>query len=166
MIRLMGALLVAAAPACIGFQMASAVQRDKRLLQDLTIALERMQCEIRWSQPPLSELCRLVAGSLCAPAQQIFVSAAEGMEQELCAQEAFHRALRQAALPSEVVHLWDGVAETFTRFDPEQQAQILCAAQLQMKHLAHQYTDAARYTTRKYRIFGVCAGALLVIVLL
>lgn len=164
--RLLGAILVLTATTCTGFRMAAACRLERAMLWDLTAALERMRGEIQWSQPPLSELCRLVGGSLSPQTSAIFSRAADALDREVCAREAFKQAMKQAGLPNEVQQIWAGVAETFSRFDPEQQAAMLQAALLQMRQLATRAEETSRYNSRKCRIFGMSAGAALVILLL
>ena len=62
--------------------------------------------------------------------------------------------------------IWHDLALTFGRYDPARQADAIDAALAQMQPLAQQAASVRAERGRQCRVFGICGGAALAILLL
>ena len=164
MTRLLGGVLICFAAGIMGFSASNAVARHCRLYRDLQRALQRMRGEIGCTRPPVSELCQLIA---CGSGQSapIFRDLGDLLRQDTQVQTALTQVFQRYGITGEVYTLWRGVMEAVTRFDAAQVLQILDAASERMAELCLQTESACRQTIRLYRVFGLCAGGTLAILL-
>ena len=165
MIHGIGALLILGASGIIGFAMAGGVLQQRRIVRELHSCLIRMRGEIRCRCPVLSELCRLGAEHMSGTTKQAFLELADCLEENQEIRPSFHRALQRAGAVPEVQIIWMEIAGAFTRFDPAQLERILDNGIIQMEQLLQRSENMCGQAVRLYRVLGICAGIVIVILL-
>lgn len=165
--RLLGAACVLVGAAGAGFLRAAHWAGEAALLASFCQALARMAGEIRCNQTRLPPLCRQLVRELTGPARTIFLEVAQGLEAGARpAEELWDAALGRHGCPAAARQIWHDLALTFGRYDPARQADAIDAALAQMQLLARQAASARAERGRQCRVFGICGGAALAILLL
>ena len=148
-VRLLGAACVLVGAAGAGFLRAAHWAGEAALLVSFCQALARM------------------AGELTGPARTIFLEVAQGLEAGARpAEELWDAALGRHGCPAAARQIWHDLALTFGRYDPARQADAIDAALAQMQPLAQQAASVRAERGRQCRVFGICGGAALAILLL
>ena len=80
MVRLMGAVLVAAGAACLGFQAAEGLRRQVRELGWMCDGLALLEGELELNAPPLSRLLALGAARSQGAARELFQGCLQGLD--------------------------------------------------------------------------------------
>ena len=168
MLRLLGSVLVLGAASAVGFQMAASVNREVQTVRQLCSALDVMQREIRWNQRSLPQLCRMLQQLSSGPVARMFADAAGQLEQgsEQTVAEIFDWSMQRHAIAPDAAALFLTMAATLGRYDPEQQALAVAGTYEQMCSLCRSKEAQRSAACRRLRLFGVCGGAALVILLL
>lgn len=168
MIRLWGAILVLAATCSAGFHMAAGVSRQLAILRQFCVALEVMQCEIQWNQVKLPQLCQLLSKHCTGAVAQMFADLSQILQHgtDEPVEKIFNSVMQQHKIPADAMEIWQNLAQTFGRYDPERQAMAVHGAQERMRILCQRTETERKFTCRKFQLFGICSGAALVILLL
>ncbi|MCL6445810.1 MAG: stage III sporulation protein AB, partial [Alicyclobacillus sp.] len=130
MLKAIGAALVFVASTGLGFAMARAFRNRPKQLRYLTQALRLLQAEIEYHQTPLKMALTRVAARVRPPVGGVFLTAAEGLnENQTAVTEAFAAALRAheahlALQPADVAVLRD-LVQTLGQSDRAHQVQEL-----------------------------------------
>ena len=80
MIRVMGAVLVAAGAAWIGFQAAAGLRRRVRALEEMAAGLALLERDLELTGPPLPQLLARGGARGQGPARALFLGCAQGMD--------------------------------------------------------------------------------------
>ena len=169
MIRMVGAVLLAAGSCALGLSAVGHLEGRVRDLRDLVAGLEVMERELAWRLPPLPELLERAAQATGGHAAQFF---------RLCAQGAGHlngRAFRQVWTQGEEASglrlegtdrlLLEQLGAVLGRYDGDSQRQALAGAGERLEQQRLQAQAQRQRLGRVYGTLGIAAGALLIILL-
>ena len=169
MIRLMGAVLVAAGGAYLGFQAAAALRRRVRALRQLEAGLALLERELELNAPPLSRLLERGAARSEGPAKALFEGCLQGLDR--LDREEFsclwrRLAEEQAGLPPEGRAILSALGDTLGRYEAPRQREALSAARRRLEELAARLEADSRRQGRVYQALGLSGGAFFLISLL
>ena len=169
MIRLMGAVLVAAGGAYLGFQAAAALRRRVRALRQLEAGLALLERELELNAPPLFQLLERGAARSEGAAKALFEGCLQGLDR--LDREEFsclwrRLAEEQAGLPPEGRAILSARGDTRGRYAAPRQREALAAARRRLEELAVRLEADSRRQGRVYQALGLSGGAFLVILLL
>lgn len=169
MIRLVGAALVAAGGAWIGFQAAAALRRQVRELRQLEAGLSLLERELELNAPPLARLLERGAARSQGPARVLFQGCLRGLGR--LDREDFSCLWRrlveeQTGLPPEGRDILSPLGDTLGRYEAERQREVLSAARRRLGELSARLEADSRRLGRVYQALGLSGGAFLVILLL
>ena len=169
MIRLMGAVLVAAGGAILGFQAAAVLRRRGRTVRRMEEGLALLERELELNAPPLSRLLERGAAHSQGPARALFQGCTQGLDN--LDREDFsslwRRLVRERAeLTPEGQAILLPLGNTLGRYEGERQRETLSAARRRLGELAARLETDSRRQGRVYQVLGLSGGAFLVILLL
>ena len=169
MVRLMGAALVAAGGAALGFQAAAGLRSQVRALEEMSQGLALLEQELELNAPPLSRLLERGAERGRGPAEALFRECLQGLDD--LDREDFSTLWRRLvsgcmALGSEGQAVLTPLGDTLGRYDGERQREALAAARRRLEELTARLKEDSRRRGRVYQALGLSGGAFLVILLL
>lgn len=169
MIRLMGAVLVAAGGAWLGFQAAAGLRRRARALRQMEAGLALLERELELNAPPLPRLLERGAARSEGPAKQLFQSCLQGLDR--LDREEFSCLWRRlvgerSELTGEGQEILAPLGDTLGRYEAERQREVLSAARRRLGELSARLEADSRRQGRVYQALGLSGGAFLVILLL
>lgn len=169
MVKLMGAVLVAAGCGWLGFQGAEGLRRQVGALRDMAAGLVLLERELELGAPPLPGLMEELAARTSGPARALFAGCRAGLER--LAEEPFARLWRrlaeeQSLLGEEGRAVLAPLGEVLGRYDSQAQRESVSAARRRLEELAARCEAEGRQRGRVYQALGLSAGAFLVILLL
>lgn len=169
MMRLMGAVLVAAGGAALGFQAAAGLRSQVRALGEMSQGLALLERELELSAPPLPRLLERGAEHSRGPARALFQGCVRGLDS--LDREDFSTLWRrlvreQTGLPAEGQAVLLPLGDTLGRYEGERQREALSAARRRLEELAARLEEDSRRRGRVYQALGLSGGAFLVILLL
>ena len=169
MVRLMGAALVAAGGAALGFQAAARLRKQVRALEEMSQGLALLERELELNAPPLSRLLERGAERSRGPAEELFRDCLQGLNH--LDREDFSSLWRRLvsgchALGSEGQAVLFPLGDTLGRYDGERQREALAAARRRLEELSARLEEDSRRRGRVYQALGLSGGAFLVILLL
>lgn len=168
-LRMTGAVLVAAGAAWLGFQAAAGLRSRTRAIRDMAGGLAVLERELELNAPPLSRLLAQGAARSQGIAGALFHACAQGLDN--LAQESFADLWRRLTgrlfqLGREGQAVVAPLGDTLGRYDGERQREALAAARRRLEELAAQTEEDSRRMGRVYQALGLSGGAFLVILLL
>ena len=134
MVRVLGAALVAAGGAVLGFQAAAGLRRQARALEQMAQGLLGLEGELEITAPPLPRLMERCAGRSEGPARELFASCAQGLE----------RLDRE-----ELSALWRRLVEERTELGPEGQAVLAPLGEVLGRYEADRQREALSTARRR-----------------
>lgn len=169
MVHLIGAALVAAGGALLGFQAAAGLRRRVRAVRETEAGLALLERELELSAPPLPRLLERGAEHSQGPARALFQGCLRGLDS--LDQEDFSSLWRrlvreQTGLPAEGQAVLLSLGDTLGRYEGERQREALSAARRRLEELAGRLEADSRRQGRVYQALGLSGGAFLVILLL
>ena len=169
MIRLVGAVLVAAGGACLGFQAAAGLRKRGRAVRQMEAGLALLERELELNAPPLSRLLERGASHSQEPARALFQGCTQGLDN--LDREDFSSLWRRlvqerAELTPEGQAILLPLGNTLGRYEGERQRETLSAARRRLGELAARLEADSRRQGRVYQVLGLSGGAFLVILLL
>lgn len=169
MIRLIGAVLVAAGGALLGFQAALGLRVRVRTLGQLEAGLELLEQELELNLPPLPRLLERGAAHSEGAARELFQDCARGLDR--LDREDFSTLWRrlvseQSTLDPEGQAILYPLGDTLGRYEVHRQLEALSAARRRLAELSARLETESRRKGRVYQALGLSGGAFLVILLL
>ena len=168
-VRIIGAFFVVAGCGGFGFSMAAAHRRSEAQLKQYLRALERMQWELSFRQPPLFQLFALCAETAGGTVGALFARISRELEQRLLADAGacVDKALETVpGLCREIRDQASLLGESLGRFDLPGQLQGLESALRQGNAALSRLENNRENRLRSYQTLGLCAGAALAILFL
>lgn len=170
MLRLVGAVLLAAGPAVAGFHAAGRLARRPRLLRELTAALEQMEREISFRLTPLPELFDRLSREYNGPVGTLFACCARNMEDlgRRTLSQIWRQALAEAALDLEGrgLRALEELGEVLGRYDGDGLRDTLRQTCGELSAAAAEAEEERERKERMDQVLGLTTGALLVILLM
>mgnify|MGYP002511570326 FL=1 len=169
MIHVLGAALVAAGGAWMGFQAAAGLRKRGRAVRQMEEGLALLERELELNAPPLSRLLERGAAHSQGPARALFQGCTQGLDN--LDREDFsslwRRLVRERAeLTPEGQAILLPLGNTLGRYEGERQRETLSAARRRLGELAARLETDSRRQGRVYQVLGLSGGAFLVILLL
>lgn len=169
MVRLMGAVLLAAGCGYLGFQAAEGLRRRSRSLRQMARALALAEGELELGAPPLGQMLERVAERSQGPAKELLRACAKGVER--LDQEEFsalwHRQVAGLAeLGEEGRAALAPLGELLGRYDGQAQREGAAAVRRALEEQARHWEEESRRQGRVYQMLGLSGGAFFVILLL
>ena len=168
MIRLLGAVLLAAGCGGFGFSLAAAHRREISMLRKLIQALQEMEWELKYRMPVLSGLCKIAADTSGGMIREVF----RELEEKLNNREVYdisacmNAVMNQKDLPRSVRRNLKQLGSSLGRYDLEGQLQGLETIRRQCRKDLKKLEENSGQRLRNYQTLGLCAGAALVILLI
>ena len=169
MIRLLGAVLLAAGCGWLGIQTAEGLRRRSRSLRQVAQTLAQVERELELGAPPLPQLLERVAGCSEGPARTLMEACLAGLER--LEREDFstlwNRQVRQLSqLGEEGQAILLPLGQVLGRFDAREQREAAAAVRRGLEELACRWEEERRRQGRVYQVLGLSGGAFLIILLL
>mgnify|MGYP001060410463 CR=1 FL=1 len=167
MVRLMGAVLIAAGCAVLGFRAAAGLQAQVRAVRQMAGGLALLEGELELSAPPLSQL--MARGAARSQARALFQDCARGLTR--LDREDFPSLWRRLTaerteLGAEGQAVLLPLGETLGRCGADRQLEALSSARRRLEALSARLEADSRRQGRVYQVLGLSGGAFLVILLL
>lgn len=169
MVRLVGAALVAAGGALLGFQAAAELRSRVRTLDQVEAGLALLERELELNRPPLSRLMERGAAHSEGAARELFQGCARGLDR--LDQEDFSSLWRRlvkelSVLGPEGQAILFPLGDTLGRYEVQRQLEALSAARRRLEELSAHLEMDSRRKGRVYQALGLSGGTFLVILLL
>ena len=169
MIRLIGAALVAAGGAWVGFLAAAELRSRVRAVRQMAEGLALLERELELNAPPLSRLLACGAARSRGPAEALFRECLRGLNN--LDREDFSTLWRRlvsgcVSLGSEGQAVLAPLGDALGRYDEERQREALAAVRRRLEELSARLEEDSRRRGRVYQALGLSGGAFLVILLL
>lgn len=168
MIRLLGAVCLAAGPVWLGMSAAAELAHRERALGALCAGLELMERELALRLTPLPQLMEELAHRTEEPARRLFSAcrrALDGLERETFA-HAWRRLTDQLPVSPEAKRALYPLGEVLGRYDGQGQQAAIAGARRELEGLRARAGEERLRLGKVYGALGVTAGAFLVILLL
>ena len=170
MLRLAGAVLLAAGPALIGFHAAGRLARRPRLLRELIAALEQMEREISFRLTPLPELFLRLAEEYSGPVGTLFGCCVRDMDDlgQRSLSQIWRQALGEASLDLDGrgLRALEELGEVLGRYDGDGLQGALRQACGELTAAAEEAERERDQKGRMDQVLGLTSGAFLVILLI
>ena len=166
MVQLWGAILVILGCGCIGFLTAASHKNEEKCLRQFISALDHMECEIRFVQTPLPELCRKTALVINGPLRDAFISLASELDDQIapdvntCVSAVLQKTNRLPELTKTAMELLGSSLGNYCR---EGQLTGIESVRAESKRLLEIHTNNQDARIRSYQALGLCAGAAIAI---
>ncbi|MGE4277140.1 MAG: stage III sporulation protein AB [Lawsonibacter sp.] len=168
MIRLFGAVLVAAGTAWLGVRASAALRDRVRALEDMAEGLALLEQELELDAPALPQLMERLAARVQGPARLLFQDCRRALDH--LEEESFSMAWRRLTANREELGE-DGqqalfpLGDTLGRCGCQEQRKAVDCVRHRLKELAEQAEEVHRRQGKVYQILGVSGGAFLIILL-
>lgn len=168
MLRLAGAVLVAAGGAWLGFSAAGELRRRERTLRALLGALDWMERELSFRLAPMPELLGGAALRTDGPVSDFFAHCRDGLDGlgEKTLALLWREGLGHLGLDERAAVALEELGDALGRCDGEGQVRAVGRARAELDRALDQAREDRKDIGRMYRVLGVSAGAVLVILLL
>lgn len=168
-LRWVGAIMVVAGSAGVGFIMAYHYKREMSLLRQLSQILSFMHCELTYRLTPLPELCSKASEQANGELKLFIHDLNERLQQQTTAdaEECMSLALQDhPQIPERTRRHLEILGNSLGRFDLEGQLKGIESVRMncvrELEELEHNRTQRIR----GYQTLGLCAGAALAILFL
>lgn len=165
--KIIGAILVVLGCGGFGFMLATSCKLEEKAMRQLSIALEYMECEIRYRLTPLPELCSRAASHCNGYIHNVLIdlSAELQLQKYPNVQDCMTIVLTKVKGASPMAHAaLQRLGRSLGRFDLEGQLKGIQSVQEECKHNLQMLTCNQAVRLRSYQTLGLCAGAALAII--
>lgn len=161
-----GAVLIFAGCGGFGFSLAANHRNKEKLLRQLMLVLENMECELQYQLTPLSELCRHAVKGSNGIIRDIFLNLSRELDWQMSpdACSCMTAAIKKSPnMPVELRRILLQLGHTLGRFDLSGQLQGIKSVKLSCKTELKRLNRDRDARIRSYQTLGLCAGAALAI---
>lgn len=163
-----GAILIIAGCAAVGFSMAMAHRKEEAALRQLIGALDYMGCELQYHLTPLPLLCKSAAGQCSGPVSQTLQCLSKELEAQIApdAVSCMEAAISKTpTLPKQAENSMRALGNSLGKFDLHGQLAGIDGIRLQCRKELDALTKDRDVRLRSYQTLGLCAGSALAILL-
>ncbi len=169
MVRELGAVLLAAGCALIGFRAADSLHNRVRALEETSAGLLLLEQELELDGPPLPILMERLSTRAAGPARALFQQCRDGLER--LDEENFSHLWRRLVsscreLGEEARDCLAPLGDTLGRCGCEAQVRAVRAVRERLLEFSARAEERDRRERRVYQLLGLSGGAFLVILLL
>jgi len=169
MLRGLGAALLAAGCAWIGFRAADSLHNQVRALEETAAGLLLLEQELELDSPPLPALMERLSGRATGPARALFRQCRDGLDR--LDEEDFSHLWRRLVgscreLEKEARDCLAPLGDTLGRCGCQAQVRAVRAVRERLVELAARAEEKNLRERRVYQLLGLSGGAFLVILLL
>lgn len=168
-IRILGAFMVIIGCSSVGYGIAYAAKREIIALQNFSVALEYMECELQYRMTPLPSLCHATSNVTKGSVSKLF----QILGTELDAQISPNVSMCMAAaltkcrdLPSKIRQLCENLGDRLGVFDLDGQVRVLSSLREESQQALMLCSKGYDARSRSCKTIAVCAGAAIVILLI
>lgn len=167
--RWIGALFVFLGCGSFGFSMAATHKKEEKALRQIISAIGYMECEMQYRLTPLPQLMRQASQQISGLGRELFSALASELENQVspdvcCCMEAL--LYKHKDVPPRTREALSMLGQGLGRFDlPGQLKELDSVASLCERHLKA-LENNRDVRLRSYQTLGLCAGAVLAILLL
>ena len=169
MMRLLGAALVAAGAAWLGFRAAGTLRLRARALEEMAQGLALLEQELEWDGPPLPRLMEELEGRCRGPARALFRDcrrALDELERESLSDAWAELVGARGELGREGQAALLPLRDTLGRCGCEEQRRAAARVRTRLEELARRTEEEQRRQGKVYQVLGLSGGAFLIILLL
>lgn len=166
-IKILGAFLIIAGSAGVGYALSRNCRREEQALGELVRCLEWMICEMNYRMPPLASLFRGAADVCKGAVSQTMGQFAYELERQLTpnVDACMYAAIAAVPnLPEKTAEHLRSLGTSLGQFDLEGQIDRLQAASVLCKQDLQRMSNGRETRLRNYQTLGICAGVALVII--
>ena len=166
--KIVGAVCVVVGCGSCGFIMAAQYLSNIRLLRNLIIALDFMECELQYRCTPLPLLCRLAGEQVTGKIHQIFVLLADELDAQISPdiQRCMASGLDRIGNVGDMLcGILLALSCNLGKFDLTGQLRALENGRNLCREKLEQLQKGKETRLRSYQTLGLCAGAAIAILL-
>lgn len=163
-----GAILIILASGGFGLTIAANHKREITVLKKLIYALDYMECELQFRMYALPDLCRITAQETDGIVQQVFISLANELEDQIspdasiCMKSVLAKTNN---IPQQAMECLQYFGDCLGRFDLNGQLKGLENVRQECRLRLNKLSANSDVRIRSYQTIGLCAGAAIVILL-
>ena len=164
--QLIGAVLIFSGCGGFGFSIAAGYKAKEKMLRQLVRMLQFMECELKYRQTSLPELCRHAAQDINGPVKNALLNFSRELDWQTAADaySCMKSAVKKTpSLPIEIKRVLYQLGHTMGRFDLDGQLKGLQAVKQVCKAELKRTALESAASVRNYQTLGLCAGAALAI---
>jgi len=168
-IRFIGACFILFSCGSFGFLISRSAKKEIYALENFVIAMEYMECELRYRMTPLPNLCCKTASVTKGTVSKLFELLCSELEAQIspnvsvCMSSALYKC---RDVPGKIVVLWESMTERLGIFDLDGQIRVLSSLREEAKNMLKLCKQGHDARSRSYKTIAVCAGAAIVILLI
>ena len=165
-IKILGAVMILMGCGGYGFSLSASHRHEERVLRQLLMALDYMQCELQYHMTPLPDLCAQVGHDSKNQVGKLFAALALELERNItpdvgsCMDAAL---LCVPDLPKRVIDAFRLLGASLGRFDAQGQIQGMESVRSFCRSELEEMAVNRDSRLRSYQTLGLCAGAALAI---
>ena len=169
MMRWIGALFVLLGCGSFGFSMVATHKKEEKTLRQIISAIGYMECEMQYRLTPLPQLLGQAAKQISGVVQELLGAMALKLKNQIspdvscCMEELLHKRRDVPPLTREALFL---LGQSLGRFDLQGQLKELESVRSLCERHLKTLENNRDVRLRSYQTLGLCAGAVLAILLL
>ena len=167
--RIYGIICIILGCGAVGFIFAYNAKREVTALKQFIAALEFMKCELQFSLPALSDLCRHTASVSTHHVRKLFNLISDELDNQIFpdAHRCILSAIKQCKdMPSLTQKAAELLATSIGHFDLKGQLSSIETVMVESQQLLATYSNNLETRSRCYKTLGICAGAAIAILLI
>lgn len=167
-IKIMGSCLIIFACGAYGFIFASKYSNDVKCLQNLLTVLRTVECELEYRMTPLPDLCFIASESVPGSLSHLFKQLGNELNEQISpdVERCMHKALTTISLPERTCQMLEKMGKSLGKFDINGQLKGIRALYEEVQQKLKTLTTNQDVRLRSYRTLGMCAGIVIVILLI
>ena len=166
-IKIIGAACIFCACAGFGYYLAWQHQSDIRMLRQILLVLEYMECELQDRQTPLPILCHKCAEDTTGTIADIFRELAICLESKILVDPDTCMMMilsKKHGIPYNTQSVLKMLGMQLGRFNLEGQVRCLESIKSTCTRLLQKLSNEKQMDERRYKTLGLCVGAALIII--
>lgn len=166
-IKIIGATCIFCACAGFGYYLAWQHQSDIRMLRQILLVLEYMECELQDRRTPLPVLCYKCAEDTTGTVADVFRDLAVSLESKLLVDPDTCMKMilsKRHSIPHNTQSVLKMLGMQLGKFDLGGQVRCLESIKSTCTRLLQKLSNETQLDERRYKTLGLCVGAALIII--